>query len=195
MRLERLQDVAEDQAELEQGEPLEKTARKGEQEQKPEVTPEENLKFLAATASRAQHWTAIWSQIEEAMRAALTAEAKERETSHTDQSSSDIDDFFTEWCNMELRGKVEVKTPQTRTRRSSRARQRFRQWERKRERAMMEEEDKKAEEAERRSRLRGETEDDLNKMLEKLGFADWRVVCRHEDEESADSSRHEEPEP
>jgi len=178
MRLERLQDVAEDQAELEQGEPLEKTARKGEQEQKPEVTPEENLKFLAATASRAQHWTAIWSQIEEAMRAALTAEAKERETSHTDQSSSDIDDFFTEWCNMELRGKVEVKTPQTRTRRSSRARQRFRQWERKRERAMMEEADRQSVAEERSTRFWSDPEEYLNKLLEQLGFAGWRVVPR-----------------
>ena len=47
----------------------------------------------------------------------------------------------------------------------------------------------------RRTRLRAQSEQDLNRMLQQLGFDDWRVVCRHEDEGSSDASWDEEPEP
>ena len=85
------------------------------------------------------------------MRAASVAEAEE---SGTDQASFRIDDFFTEEFNGQFSWQALVQPPQTRTRRSGRARQRFRVMELRREWAMTEEEATKAEEDERRTPAR-----------------------------------------
>ena len=52
---------------------------------------------------------------------------------------------------------------------------------------MMHMEVTKATEEWRRTRLRALSEQDLKRMLEQLGFQDWRGVCRHEDEGSSDA--------
>jgi len=174
MSQERLHDVAEAQAELEQGAPLKKTGRKGEQEQTIEMTQEMHPKLLTSS----WYVEALQRDRSQVLKETRAASAAEPEKSHTDQASSDTDDFFTESCNMELRWQVEVKTPHKRTRRSKRAVQRFRHWELNRERAMMEEEDKKSEAEERSTRFWSDPEEYLNNMLEQLGFAGWRVVPR-----------------
>ena len=86
--------------------------------------------------------------------------------------------FFIEEFSGKFSLQALVQPPQTRTRSSGRARQKFQKREPHRERAMMHMEVTKAAEEWRRTRLRAQSEQDLNRMLEQLGFDDWRVICR-----------------